>query len=71
MPFYYFFRQTTPPEPSGWTYLETCENHEEAAEKERAYDALTRGRGDPVVRRVHASTQDEAQEIINRYGPKQ
>lgn len=70
MPFYYFFKQTTPPEPSGWTWLETCENHEEAAEKERAYRALTQERGDPVVCRVHATTQAEAQKIIDTYGPK-
>ena len=69
MPFYYFFKQTTPPEPSGWTWLETCENHEEAAAKERAYETLTRD-GGPVVRRVHASSQDDAQEIIDTYGPK-
>ncbi len=70
MPFYYFFKQSTPPEPSGWTWLETCENHEEAAAKERAYETLTHENGGPVVRRVHASSQDEAQEVIDTYGPK-
>lgn len=70
MPFYYFFKQTTPPEPPGWTWLETCEDHEEAAEKEHAYEARTLERGEPVVRRVHATTRDEAQKIIDSYGPK-
>ena len=71
MPFYYFFKRTMPPDPSGWVWLETCEDHKEAAEKERAYRALTLERGDPVVRRVHATTQDEAHAIIEKYGPKE
>lgn len=70
MPFYYFFKRTSAPEPKGWEWLDTCTDHKEAAEKEHAYHALTAERGGPVVRRVHANTQEEAQGIIDKYGAK-
>lgn len=70
MPYYYFFRQVKSAEGTRWEYLETCQNHREAAEKERAYKVLTEEQGAPLVRRVHANKQEDAQAIIERYGPK-
>ncbi len=70
MPHYYFFRQVKSVAGTSWEYLEMCQNHREAAEKERAYKVLTEEQGAPLVRRVHANKQEDAQVIIQRYGPK-
>ena len=70
MPNYYFFKQVKESTVTRWEYLETCLDHHEAAEKERAYKVLSDERSAPLVRRVHATTQDEAHGIIEQYGPK-
>ncbi len=70
MPYYFFFRESKRADSPHYDFLEQCENHEEAAAKERAYTAATLERGEPVVYRVHAKTVQEARSIIEKYGPK-
>lgn len=70
MPYYFFFRETGRRDSPCYEFLEQCEDHHEAAEKEHAYTAATRERGEPVVHRVHAKTEEEARSIIEKYGPK-
>lgn len=70
MPYYFFFRETGNAAPPLYEFVEQCEDHHEAAKKERAYAAASLERGEPVVRRVHAKTKTDARAIIERYGPK-